>query len=160
MKFETNYFFVAKGIRSCFLILITLIAAITIFSQSNEKSVSQTDMAAIRSSPAYSEILLRKTEIQADLEAVIADYTDENPKVIDMRFELNALNKSLEKVNSVKPVETGKLTLALGKLIVKKASLETELSRLLRSYGRDHPEVKRAARRVEIFDSAIREILR
>lgn len=114
----------------------------------------------IRSSPAYSEVLLRKTELQADLEAFLADYTEANPKIIDIRFEIASLDKSLEKIFGVKPSETGKLTLALGKLIVKRASLETEYARLLRTYNADHPEVKRAKRRVEIFDSAIKEVLK
>ena len=114
----------------------------------------------ILSSPAYSEVLLRKTELQADLEALLADYTDANPKIIDLRFEIASIDKSLEKIFGVKPSETGKLTLALGKLIVKRASIDTERSRLLRTYNADHPEVKRAKRRVEIFDAAINEVLK
>ena len=120
----------------------------------------QQETGPIRSSAAYSEILLRKTEIQADLEALSADYTEANPKIVDLRFELGALDKALEKVYGVKPTETGKLTLALGRLIVRKAALETELSRLMRSYNKDHPEVRRAKRRVEIFDDAIKEVLK
>lgn len=118
------------------------------------------DTGPIRSSAAYSEVLLRKTEIQADLESFLADYTEANSKIVDLRVEMNALDKSLEKVFGVKPTETGKLTLALGKLIVRKATLETDLARLIRSYNKDHPEVKRARRRVEIFETAIKEVLR
>ncbi|MEO6050631.1 MAG: hypothetical protein ABIP78_04785 [Pyrinomonadaceae bacterium] len=118
------------------------------------------DAGPIRSSAAYSEVLLRRTEIQADLEALSADYTEENPKLIDLRFELNSLDKSLEKVFGVKASDTGKLTLALGKLIVRRAALETDVVRLMRTYNKDHPDAKRAKRRVEIFDAAIKEILR
>lgn len=120
---------------------------------------AETEPGPIRTSPAYSEILLRKTEILADIEAYAADYTEANPKLIDLRFELAALDGSLAKVFGVKPTETGKLTLALGKLIVKKAALETDLARLRRSYNAEHPEIKRAKRRVEIFDAAIKEVL-
>lgn len=140
--------------------LIILLSAMLAFSQTNEKAAAQTDAGPIRSSAAYSEILLRKTELQADLEALSADYTEASPKIVDLRFEIGALDKSLEKVFGVKPTETGKLTLALGRLIVRKAALETELSRLMRSYNKDHPEVKRAKRRVEIFDAAIKEVLK
>ena len=118
------------------------------------------DAGPIRSSPAYSEILLRKTEILADLEAFSADYTEANPKMLDLRAELASLDKMLERVFGVKPSETGKLTLALGKLIVRKAVLDSELARLTRSYSKEHPDVKRAARRAEIYDSAIKEVLR
>ncbi len=114
----------------------------------------------IRSSAAYAEVLLRKTELLADLESFLESYTEANPRVIDTRFELGSLERSLEKVFAVKATETGKLTLALGKLIVKRAALETEANRLTRTYSTDHPELKRAKRRVEIFDNAIKEVLR
>ena len=132
---------------------IVMLTAISIFSQSG-------DAGPIRSSAAYSEMLLRKTELLADLEAFSADYTEENPKILDLRTELNSLNKLQEKVFGVKPSETGKLTLALGKLMVRKAALEAELGRLMRGRAKDHPEVKRATRKLEIYDAAINEVLR
>ena len=113
----------------------------------------------IRSSAAYAEVLLRKTELQAELEAILPDYTEENPKVIDGRFEIGVLTRDIDRIYAVRPSEIGKLTLALGKLIVKRAAFETELQRLLRTYNKDHPDVKRAKRRVEIFDSSIKQIL-
>lgn len=113
----------------------------------------------VRASATYAEILLRKTELQADLEALLADYTEANPRIVDIRVELKSLDKSLERVFGVKPSETGKLTLALGKMILRRAVLETDFQRLQRTYSLDHPEVKRAKRRVEVFDSAIKEIL-
>lgn len=114
----------------------------------------------IKSSAAYAEVLLRKTELQADLEAFLADYTEANPKVVDARFELSSLDASLEKIFAVKPSETGKLTGALGKLIVRRAAAAAEYNHLLRSYNADHPEVKRAKRRLDLYDNAVREILK
>ena len=140
--------------RSLILIAILAVPLFCFGQTANLPSVE------VRSSAAYSEVLLRKTELEADLVAFLADYTEQNPKIIDLRYELAELNKSVEKVFAVKPAEGGKLTLALGKLIVKKAGLDTELARLTRSYGKDHPEVKRAARRAEIFDTAIKQVLR
>jgi len=121
---------------------------------------SQSEVGPIRSSAAYSEVLLRKTQLQADLEAFLADYTEQNPKVLDIRAELVSINRSMEKIFAVKPAETGKLTVALGKLIVNQAAAETELARLQRTYNNDHPQVKRAKRRVEIFENAVNEILK
>lgn len=137
-------------------LLTVLLSAVVAVAQPGE----QTEAGPIRSSAAYSEILLRKTELLADLEALSADYTEANPKIIDLRFELSSLDRSLEKVFGIRPTETGKLTLALGKLIVRKAALETELARLSRTYNKDHPEVKRAKRRVEIFEASIKEVLK
>lgn len=140
--------------RSIFAIFILLIAATAAFSQAPGEA------GPIRSSPAYSEVLLRKTQLQADLEAFLADYTEANPKILDLRAELAAINKSIEKIFAVKPAETGKLTLALGKLLIEQATLQTDLARLQRTYNQEHIEVKRAKRKVEIFESAINEILK
>lgn len=118
------------------------------------------DLAVVRSSPAYAEVLLRKTEILADIEALSADYTEANPRMLDLRVETASLDRAFEKILAVKPNEAGKLTLALGKLLVRRASLETDLDRLSRNYAKDHPDVKRAKRRVEIFDAAIRQVLK
>ena len=146
--------------RSIFTAALLMLAVSLAFSQNTDKPTAPSEAGPIRSSAAYSEILLRKTELLADLEAFSADYTESNPKIVDLRFELSVLDKSLEKVFGVRPSETAKLTLALGKLIVRRAALETDLSRLMRSYNKDHPDVKRAKRRVEIFDAAIKEVLR
>jgi len=140
--------------KALLLAIMAFAPAAVAVAQSSENA------GPIRSSPAYSEVLLRKTELLADLEALSADYTEANPKIIDLRVELASLDKSLEKVFGVKPSETDKLTLALGKLIVKKAALESDFSRISRSYNKDHPEAKRARRRVEIFENAIKEVLR
>ncbi len=121
---------------------------------------SQQDTGAIHASAAYAEVLLRTTELRADLEAYSVDYTDTNPKLLDLRFELGSLDKETARIFAVRPVEISKLTLALGKLMIRKAAIATELNRLNRSYNKDHPDVKRAAKRLDIFESAINEILR
>src|SRR5580765_1762246 len=83
--------------------LLILVSTAFVYSQTGEKPAIQTEAGPIRSSAAYSEILLRKTELKADLEALSADYTESNPKIIDLRFEIAALDRSLEKVFGVKP---------------------------------------------------------
>jgi hypothetical protein len=114
----------------------------------------------IRSSAAYAEVLLRRTELLADLEALAPDYTEVNPKIVDLRFEVAALDRTVEKLFTVRPTETAKLTAALGKLLVRRAMYETDLARLSRSYSAENVELKRARRRLEIFDSAVKEILK
>jgi uncharacterized protein involved in exopolysaccharide biosynthesis len=111
---------------------------------------------SIKSSAAYAEVLLRRTELQADIEAVADNYTEQNPKLLDLRAELASIDSSMEKLFAIRPSETGKLTQALGKLMVKRAALQAEYQRLLRSYNKDHPDVKRARRRVDTFDNAIK----
>lgn len=113
----------------------------------------------VKFSPAYAELLLRKTERESELEEFALDYTDEFPKVKEIKFELNLVNQEMSKVLAVKAEDSGKLTLALGKLLVRKTEIETDLWNLLRQYNADHPEVKRAKRKVEIYERAIKEIL-
>lgn len=116
--------------------------------------------ASIKSSPAYAEVLLRKTELMADLDAFSGDYTDTNPKVVEARAELASIDRSLDRLLAVKPTDTARLTEALGRLMVKKASLDADLARLSRNYNKEHPEVRRAQRRADFFESAINEILK
>ena len=144
------------------LAAVFLAAAVFVFPQTarpQKPAAASEDLSAIRSSPAYAELLLRKTELESELEALILDYTDEFPKVVSLRSELGLLEKEFERVRAVKPSEAGKLTLALGKLMVKKAEMATELAALLKNYKDEHPDVRRAKRRVEIYEKAISEIL-
>lgn len=117
------------------------------------------DPGPIKSSPAYAEVLLRKTELEADLLSFADDYTDQNPKVIDARFELATLSKDIDRLFAVRPDDVQKLTLALGKLIVRRAEVETELNRLLRTYKPDHPQAQRALKKAELYRDALKDIL-
>jgi uncharacterized protein involved in exopolysaccharide biosynthesis len=148
-----------------FTAVAVLLGTATCFAQENGRakptssSGTQTDQQVIRSSPAYAEILLRKTELQASLESMLSEYTEEYPKVQESRYSLQELQRESDRIMAVKSTELGKLSLALGKLIVRKVELETELWTLLKTYKDDHPEVKRARRKVETFEAAIKEIL-
>jgi len=115
--------------------------------------------SAVKSSPAYAELLLRKTERESELEEFLLDYTEEFPKVKEIRFELGVIQKELDKILAVNASESGKLTLALGKLMVRKVEIETDVWNLRRQYNDDHPEVKRAKRKAEVYERAIKEIL-
>lgn len=139
---------------------ICILFAASVFSAAQKNTDVSDAPLSIKSSPAYAEILLRKTELLSDIDAFGVDYTEVSPKMIELRVELASLDKSLEKVFAVRPSETGKLTQGLGKLIVKKAALDADLDRLSRKYSKDHPETKRAQRRVDRFNAAIGEILK
>ncbi|MEP7074903.1 MAG: hypothetical protein ABI878_03765 [Acidobacteriota bacterium] len=112
-----------------------------------------------RSSPAYAEVLLRRTEIEAELESLLVEYTEDYPKVKQERFELDAIGKESDRLLAVKASDIAKLTSALGKLTVRKVELQGELWSLQQQLGDSHPDVKRAKRKVEIFERAIKEIL-
>lgn len=124
-----------------------------------KNSISNQTVAAVKSSAAFAEIILRKTELEAELESLLINYTEEFPKVKEMRFESDSLKRAIERLALVKSAEASKLTSALGKLMVRKAELETDLWNLRKKYDDNHPEVKRAGRKIAIYESAIKEIL-
>lgn len=115
--------------------------------------------AFLKSSPAFAEVLLRKTELLAEVESLLVTYTEDFPRVQQVRYELNVLNTELTGLLKVKSEEREKLTLALGKLIVRKAELETDYWNLKTKYGDEHPDVKRAKRKIEIYAKAIKDVL-
>ncbi|CAN5133645.1 hypothetical protein BH20ACI1_BH20ACI1_07100 [soil metagenome] len=124
-------------------------------AQSSAKATAQ----AIRNSPAYAEILLRKTEQTAELEELLVEYTEEFPKVQQLRAELVLLDKEMNRILAVNPSEASKLTLALGKLMLRKVELELDYAKVQKQYTDDNADVKQAKRKVEIFEAAIKEIL-
>jgi uncharacterized protein involved in exopolysaccharide biosynthesis len=124
-----------------------------------KKGVVISAVTAAKASPAYAEILLRRTERQSEIEELLINYTEEFPKVKEIKYELSLIQKDLDKIAAVSAAESGRLTLALGKLMVRKIEIETDLWNLQRQYNNDHPEVKRAKRKIEVFEKAIREII-
>lgn len=154
---------IMKGKTFFFLILI-LLPAVFCRAQTNIKNGSARNAEPqpnkqVKLTPAYAEILLRKTERESELEEFLLDYTEEFPKVKEIRFELGLIRKEFDKILAVNASEAGKLTLALGKLIVRKIEIETDLWNLRRQYNDDHPEAKRAKRKAEVYERAIKEIL-
>lgn len=142
-------------------IAVLLVCVSTAYGQGGVRveSALNKEVGPIRSSAAYAEALLRRTELQSDLEAMLPDRTEQNPKVLEARFEIGVLTKDIDRMFGVRPSDVGRLTQALGKMIVRRAALSTELYRIQRQYSKDHPDVMRAKRRVDAFDAAIKEIL-
>lgn len=139
-------------------VLIFLASAVCVASQKPSVNSDPT-FQNVRSTPAYAEVLLRTTQMTAELEALLVDYTEDYPRIKDLRMELSILKEETDRLNSVKPSETGRLTLALGKLIIGKVEHAVSLKRLQGSFQDNHPNVKREKKQVEVFEAAIKEIL-
>lgn len=147
-----------------FTVMLTVLSTVG-YGQQKPIGAAKTAAAADKSVPAvkmtaaYAELLLRRTDLAAEVEDMTVSYTDEFPKLKAARFELDLLDKQLAKLLAVVSADTPKLTLALGKLLVRKAALETDLWVVRGRYGDDHPDVIRARRKVDTFETAIKEIL-
>jgi len=117
------------------------------------------NLGFVKSSPAYAELQLRRTELVSDLESLLIDYNEEFPKIKELRFTIALLDRDIARISKVKSSDASKLTLALGKLILRRVDLEIDLSNLLKNYKDEHPDVKRAKRKVEIYEAAVTDIL-
>lgn len=151
-----------NSLKIYFLLFFVFAAASLVSAQTGAKQASGSTVvysSVLRSSPAFAEIILRKTELQSELESLLIAHTEEFPRVKELRYEISALDKSIEKLSAIKTADSVKLTPALGKLVVRKAELETDYRSLQSKYGDEHPEVKRAKRKVEVYEDAIKEIL-
>jgi len=126
-----------------------------------EKPAADAKPAATSAAPsaAYAELLLKRTELRSELEALVLDYTEDYPRIKELRFVLGLIDRDVARLAKVKPTESAKLTVALGKLMLRHVELEADLWKLRQSYQDDHPDVKQARRKVEIFESAINEML-
>lgn len=148
--------------KTVILTLLFLFSTLVCSAQNSGKTtqtLSKPSAQAIKSTPAYAELLLRKTEQTAELEDLLVEYTEEFPKVQQLRTELALLNKEMNRILAVNPAEASKLTLALGKLILRKVELDLDLANVRKQYTDDNSDVKQAKRKVEIFEAAIKEIL-
>ena len=146
-----------KNIKSIINItFLVLLISLSVFAQKKNTSIVQADNH-VKSTPAYAELLLRKVELESEIESLLESYTEEFPKVRSAKYELELTKKDL--IRLLNENDSSKLTLALGKLLVRKNQLETEFWTLQNQYNKEHPEVKRAQRKVLSFQNAVKEIL-
>jgi uncharacterized protein involved in exopolysaccharide biosynthesis len=145
--------------KSIFLAFVLLGAASASFAQTKPQVKTSLADVSLRATPAYAELLLRKTDLEAELEALLMEYTEDYPKVRDLRLELDVLKPEIDRILALKPGDAGKLTQALGKLILGKAAHAASLKKLQMQFQDAHPNVRKAKRMVEIYEAAIKEIL-
>lgn len=144
--------------------IILTLSAICLFSslnfgQDNSKKTTPSVQisGAVKATPAYAELLLRRAELESEVESLMESYTEEFPKVKSTKYELDLTKKDLAKL--LTQTDTTKLSLSLGKLLVRKNEIETELWMLQNQYDNEYPQVKRTQRKLLSFQNAIKEIM-
>ncbi|MFV0389174.1 MAG: hypothetical protein ACK5NT_10520 [Pyrinomonadaceae bacterium] len=113
----------------------------------------------LRSTGAFAEVLLRRAELEAEVQEMLESYTEEYAGFRETKYELDRINEELEKMNKVSAEEASKLTAALGKLIVRKCELQADYWAVSQRFSANHPQVKRAKRKFETFEKALQDIL-
>ncbi len=125
----------------------------------NKAAASADDLRAIKSSPGYAEVLVRTTELRAEVESLLVDYTEEYPRIKEIKMELELLNSESDRLLAMKAADASKLTLAVGRLILGKVVNQTKLREMRLVYADEHPNVRRQRKVVEVYEAAIKELL-
>lgn len=146
-----------------FSAVFLLIFSLSIFAQTDDKKpkldYSTPTSKAIKSSPAYAALVLHRTTVRAELEEMLVTYTEDFPKVVDARHEIDLINFELSRLLDTKVTESCRLSDSLGELMLKKTAIDMQLWNLKKKYNNDHPDVLRAKKKLEIYEKAVAEIL-
>ncbi|HEX8564220.1 MAG TPA: hypothetical protein VF648_01030 [Pyrinomonadaceae bacterium] len=113
----------------------------------------------VKTSPAYAELVMKRTEVAADLEVLLPDYTEESPEVREKRLSLQILDAALKRLETVTLEQYLALTPAVGKMLARKLEAEAELKILSEIYTDDHPAVKKSKIRFKVFDAELKRLL-
>jgi uncharacterized protein involved in exopolysaccharide biosynthesis len=101
-----------------------------------------------KTTPAYAVLVLRKAAVEADLADLSSKFTDGSMDVRAKRFELNAIGREMDRMQTVVRGSVSRLSNTYGNLILSKVALEVELNGLLHNYTPEYPDVKK--KRVEL----------
>ena len=144
-------------------VIALLVLSVSALGQTRTRTSSVTRAPSvskeIKATSAYAEVLLRRVELESELAELLVTYTEEFPRVQEHRFELRLIKSEIVRFAKMPASDASKMTLALGKLIVRRATLATDYWVKSKKYGVDHPAVKKAKQRRDIFDRAIDDIL-
>lgn len=140
-----------------------LIFSLSIFAQTDDNKpkldYSTPTSKAIKSSPAYATLILHRTNVRAGLEEMLVTYTEDFPKVVDARHEIDLVNFELSRLLDTKVTDSCRLSDSLGQLMLKKTEIQMLIWNLRKKYNDDHPDVQRAKKKLEIYEKAVAEIL-
>lgn len=146
--------------RISLLTLVSCCIALgSVSSQTGGKKPVPAADQGFKATAAYAEIALKRADVEAELESLLVEYTDEFPKVRELKYTLTRIDAEAIRLVAIKAADRERATAALGKLMVRKVDAEIDLWKLSQDYADAHPEVKRAKKKVEIYEKAIKEIL-
>jgi hypothetical protein len=60
---------------------------------------------------------------------------------------------------ALNPNEVNRLSVAVGKLLVKKAEQSSEIESLFKAYNEKHPDVIRAKKKLSIIENALKDLM-
>jgi uncharacterized protein involved in exopolysaccharide biosynthesis len=112
-----------------------------------------------KTTPAYTLLIQRKVNVQAELETVLAEYSSSWPPTKKLQFELDALKGEMKKLAEIDEAQIPKLTNGYGMLLLRRASLESEAQSLSEQEGSEWPSLKQKQRELELLDAELKKLL-
>ena len=157
-------------IRLCFfLFLIFAVQTLSVFAQQTIKKPGQTATPApaessangfnIKRTSVYAELFVRKIEAQADLQTLVADYTEESPEVREIQLRIKVIERAIRNLETMSGESLLKLTPTVGRLLARKLEAEAELKVLSEIYTDEYPAVKKAKIRYAVFNEEYKKSL-
>ena len=133
-----------------------LVTASFVVIGSEPQSAKET---AVRSTPAYGMLVMRKVAVEADLADLTNKLTATHPSVINKRFELRAINREMKKLVAVENASETRLSGTVGNLILQRVALEVQINYLASHVTFKHPDLKKLRVELTALNREIQNIL-
>lgn len=153
----------------CFAFILSIQTIEIVAQQKTAPPPTQTNVTApikalgrkhdVKTTPAYAELIMKRTEVAAELDVLLPDYTEDAPEVREKRLSLQILDAALKRLETVTLEQYLALTPAVGKMLARKLEAEAELKILSEIYTDEHPAVKKAKIRFKVFDAELKRLL-
>lgn len=122
-------------------------------------TISNPTTSKIAETGAFAEVYAAKVEAEADLKVLTMEYPEGTQQVLEKKFERDLLNRQIRWLEALPSSSYSKMTTALGRLLVRKTQAEAAVKTLSENYADQHPALKKAQMRIEIFNSEIQKLL-
>lgn len=127
------------------LMVLTVVLAVTALASGQQSVVT---LAAVKATPAYEMLIVRRAAIRAELVEQKETLTSQHPDVERTGYELSLLDMEIEKMLGSERSQISKLTRVYGQLILRKIDLQMEEHELRNQLTPTHPDLKK--KRIEL----------
>ena len=134
------------------LIVLTFMLAICAVATSAQSTI---DSTAIKATPAFEVLILKRATVRAELNQQRQRTTMEHPDAVRLAYHLDRLNMAIEKLLLNEEAPISKLSSVCGRLLLRKIDLEVEENMLRQQVTSTHPDLRK--KRIEL-DALQREI--
>ena len=122
-------------------------------------TVPPTAVSKVADTGAYAEVYAARVEAEADLKVLAMDLTEETVQVREKKLERDLLAREIRWLEALPSVSHDKMTIALGRLLVRKTQAEVSLKMLSENYAEDFPTVKKARTRIGVYNDEVQKLL-